>query len=79
MGTSRKRCGGKSPEAGNAKNATTPPSGHILFVILNRQANIVGAEMWKECFVDGGPHENRFVILSVLGLSHPLDVPKYDA
>ena len=28
----------------------------------------------KVCYVDGNPHENRSVILSVLGFSHPLDV-----
>jgi hypothetical protein len=38
----------------------------------------VHAGMRKEHFVDGRPHENRSVILSVLALSHPLDVPMYD-
>ena len=35
--------------------------------------------MRKECFVDGRPHENRSVILSVPGLSHPFDVSIYAA
>jgi hypothetical protein len=33
--------------------------------------------MRKECFVDGGPHENRSVILGVPGISHPFNVCIY--
>jgi hypothetical protein len=30
--------------------------------------------MRRECFVDGGPHENRSVIFGVPGTSHDFDV-----
>ena len=30
--------------------------------------------MRRECFDDGTPHENRFVILGVPGASHPINV-----
>jgi hypothetical protein len=37
----------------------------------------VEAVMRRECFVDGGPHRNRFVIIGVPGTSHDSDVSIY--
>jgi hypothetical protein len=35
---------------------------------------MVEVGMRKECFVDGGPHENRFVITTAANTSHDFDV-----
>jgi hypothetical protein len=38
------------------------------------EANMVETGTTRECFVNGGPHENRSVILAALSTSHDFDV-----